>query len=219
MNLVTQVVNYNNPSSLANQFRHKRFQVFDEKVKRIGQKQLRILDVGGTELFWKNRGYHLLPNIQITLLNIFEEKPSYTNFHAHVGDATNMIEFADKSFDIVFSNSVIEHLFKFENQKLMAKEVQRVSERHFIQTPNRYFFMEPHFLLPYFQFYPQSVKLWILTETKLSRGFKYSSEDAQRRIDEITLLSKNEMKELFPNSKFYDEKVLGMIKSFTAYNF
>ena len=60
--------------------------------------------------------------------------------------------FKDKSFDAVFSNSVIEHVGTFEDQKMMANEVIRVTNFYFIQTPNLYFPIEPHFLVPFFQF-------------------------------------------------------------------
>lgn len=219
MALLTKTVNYNNPDSLVNQFRNKRFELFEGKLATVRQKEIKILDVGGTESFWINRGYHQRPNIQLTLLNIFPQKTQYANMRGHIGDATNMVEFADESFDIVFSNSVIEHLFTFDNQQRMASEVQRVSTRHFIQTPNRYFFMEPHFLMPYFQFYPKPLKLWILSQTKLARGYRYPSEDARKRLDEIKLLSKAQMLSLFPQSTLYEEKVFGLVKSFTAHNF
>ena len=68
-----------------------------------------------------------------------------------MGDATDLSPFKDKSFDIVHSNSVIEHLYNFENQKKMASEIMRVGQKHIVQTPNKYFFLEPH--LSYFPFF------------------------------------------------------------------
>jgi hypothetical protein len=100
----------------------------------------------------------------------------------------------------------------------MSQEVQRVGKYHFIQTPNKYFLIEPHFLLPLFQFLPQSLQYLVLTKTKLSRGKKWNKKFAKEYIQEIRLLSLKEMKYLFPKSKNKDEIFLGMKKSYTLHN-
>ncbi|MBC8844888.1 class I SAM-dependent methyltransferase, partial [Escherichia coli] len=73
--------------------------------------------------------------------------------------ATDLSEIDDQQFDIVFSNSVIEHLYTWENQEKMAKEVLRVGKYHFIQTPNYWFPIEPHWVFPFFQFLPKSIRI------------------------------------------------------------
>ncbi len=121
--------------------------------------------------------------------------------------------------DLVISNATIEHVGSFENQKKMAQEVIRVGKKYIIQTPNKYFFIEPHYLLPFFGYLPKPIKFWILTKTKLSRLKKWDEKFAKQYIQEIRLISEKEMKILFPNSKIYFEKFLGMNKSFTTHNF
>ncbi len=64
------------------------------------------------------------------------------------------LPFGDREFDIAFSNSVIEHVPP-ELQAAFAAEVSRVADRYFVQTPNRYFPIEPHYQLPLFQFLPR----------------------------------------------------------------
>ena len=61
-------------------------------------------------------------------------------FHALVADGC-CLPFGDKSFDIVFSNAVIEHLAA-EDQKRMAKEISRVGRSWFVTTPN-FWYREP----------------------------------------------------------------------------
>lgn len=218
MSFINNLANYNNKKSLANQFRNKRFAFFESQLKKLKNgKTINILDVGGTESFWENRGYHEKKNIKITLLNLTKFETHYPNMVSVKGDACNLSEFADNSFDLVFSNSVIEHLYTSENQKLMADEVQRVGKNYYIQTPYKYFFVEPHYLLPYFQFLPKKTKIFVLSKTKLSRGTKISHKEAKDQAEQIILLSKNKMKELFPEAKIYQEKFLGMTKSITAY--
>jgi len=216
---IDNLADYSNKNSLANKFRNKRFHFFEERMKKLNLKSIKILDVGGTQSFWMNRGYHTNPNIEITLLNLYKEKTDYSNFKGIIGNACDLSEFKNQEFDIAFSNSVIEHLSNFDNQTKMANEVQRVSKFHFVQTPNKYFFLEPHYLLPYFQFFPDDVKLFILSKTKLSRGTKMSLESAKKEVAEVKLLSTNQMKNLFPKSKMYNESFLMMTKSITAYNF
>ena len=101
----------------------------------------------------------------------------------------------------------------------MSSEIMRVGEKYIVQTPNKYFFLEPHYLLPFFQFIPNKLKYSILTKTKLSRLKKWNKKFASRYIEEIRLLSLKDMKQLFPNSKINFEKFLGMNKSFTMHNF
>ncbi len=207
-----------NKHSLGNKFREKRFSFFLEKINKI-PKPVSILDVGGKINFWENRGLAGNNDYIITIVNIEKEKSLYSNIKTKMGDATDLSQFDDKSFDIVHSNSVIEHLYNFENQKKMASEIMRVGKKHIVQTPNKYFFIEPHYLLPFFQFIPDKLKYLILTKTKLSRLKKWDKKFAKQYMKEIRLLNLKEMKELFPNSKIYFEKFLGMNKSFTMYNF
>lgn len=212
--------------SLGNWFRKRRFEFFNTIIQTIlkekgknGNLPIKILDVGGTESYWVNMSYHLNPNIQIKLVNLLDIPTEHSNIVSVKGDATNLFNFKDNEFDIVFSNSVIEHLYTYEAQKKMSLEVQRVGENHFIQTPNKYFFIEPHYFLPFFQYLPKTVQYPILTNTLLSRGRKWDKEFAKQYVNEIRLLSFSEMKSLFPESKIYKEKFLGGTKSFTAHSF
>ena len=207
-----------NKNSLGNQFREKRFSFFLKKFNII-QKPVTILDVGGKINFWENRGLAENNDYTITIVNIEKEKSLYSNIKTKMGDATDLSQFNNKSFDIAHSNSVIEHLYNFDNQKKMASEIIRVGKKHIVQTPNKKFFLEPHYLLPFFQFMPDDLKYLILTKTKLSRLKKWDENFAHQYIKEIRLINLKEMKELFPNSKIYFEKFLGMNKSFTMHNF
>ncbi len=213
-------------TSLGNKFRKKRFHFFQSAIKPLieekrisGTLPLKILDVGGTESYWVNMSYHQNQEVEIKLVNLVKFPTSHQNITSVVGDATDLSEYADQEYDIVFSNSVIEHLYNFEAQKKMSSEVQRVGKKHFIQTPNKHFFIEAHYVLPFFQYLPKKLQYPILTKTPLSRGRKWNKEFAKQYVDEIRLLSLAEMKAIFPLSQIYKEKLLGMTKSLTAHNF
>lgn len=211
----------NEPGSWGSKFRSKRFlffeQVFWSAFKNKGH--IHILDVGGTEEYWKDKSILQSSNISITLLNLTASPVNLPQLKSVAGDATDLSQFADGSFDLVFSNSVIEHLYTFENQEKMAREIQRVGHKYFVQTPNKYFFFEPHYALPFFQFMPSSLVYFVLTKTKLSRLHRWDPVQARSYVEEIRLLSLNEMKRLFPGGKVYHEKFLGMDKSFSLHNF
>ncbi len=205
-------------SSLGNRFRSKRIVDFKNRISKL-PKPLTILDVGGLESFWVNHGFANDADYRISILNLSRCPVHYDNFESLEGDATNLSGIADKQFDIVFSNSVIEHVYTKGNQIKMAVEIARVGRYFYVQTPNKHFFVEPHYLLPFFQYLPPAVKLSILTRTSLSRGRKWGIAEAKQYVAEIRLLSLKEMKDLFPGADFYFEKFFGMNKSFTAHNF
>lgn len=99
----------------------------------------------------------------------------------------------------------------------MAAEVQRVGRRYFVQTPNRRFPIEPHFLMPLFQWWPESLRAKTLTHMPLGwlpRAESY--ESALATVRSIRLLSGREVQSLFPKSRIYRERLFGLTKSFVA---
>lgn len=209
-----------NPNSLGNKFRKHRFQYFENLLQTNfeGKFPVKILDIGGMVHFWKDQDLLKSGKVEIIMLNLSAEEVQIKGLSSMAGDATDLSQFADGSFDLVFSNSVIEHLYTWENQQKMAREAMRVGKKYFIQTPNRHFFLEAHYALPFAQYLPKKLTYFLLTKTKLSRGSKWDQKDAQQYLDEIRLLTLEEMKSLFPGAKIYKEKFFGMDKSFTAHN-
>lgn len=212
-----KVNDYSNPNYIGSKFRKKRFEFFESKIRSF-QRPITILDIGGTVRFWVNEGYHLR-DVFITIINIRKEKSRYPNIRVIECDACDLSQFKDKAFDVSFSNSLIEHLYTKANQKRMADEAMRVSRCFFIQTPNRYFPIEPHFRFPLFQFLPKTLQIFLHTKTSLIHGVRHNHEHAKRIVREIRLLSKKEVLQLFPKCELYTEYFLGMQKSFIAYSF
>lgn len=209
-----------NPKSLGNKFRKQRFQYFEDLFHSNfkGKFPVRILDIGGMVHFWKDQSLLKSGKIEIILLNLSREDVQIKGLSSMAGDATDLSQFKDGNFDLVFSNSVIEHLYTWENQQKMAREAIRVGKKYFIQTPNRHFFLEAHYALPFAQYLPKKLTYFLLTKTRLSRGSKWDQKDAQQYLDEIRLLTLGEMKSLFPGAKIYKEKFFGLDKSFSAHN-
>jgi hypothetical protein len=200
--------------NLSSSFRKKRMKLFMRTFAIT--RATTILDVGGTAETWQT----ISSPAQITLVNIRlpdSLSPLPANMRYIQGDGT-ALQFYDQSFDIVFSNSVIEHLYTLENQKKFANEVARVGRSLWIQTPSRSFFFEPHYMAPMIHYLPKTI------QKKFVRYFTFwgllarpSKNYVENMVNEINLLSFKEFQSLFPSCFIHQEKFLQIAtKSFIA---
>jgi hypothetical protein len=199
--------------------RRRRFAFFLSLLANV-KRPINILDVGGTQAFWEMMGQDALGQAHITLLNLTTQPVSGSRFTSVAGDARDLSRYGDSSFDVVFSNSVIEHLGPaFSDQQKMAHEIRRVAKRYFVQTPNRYFPIEPHFLTPGFQFLPVTARAWLLSHFNLGWYDRIPDRrEAKREVESVALLSESQVRTLFPAAKIYRERIAGITKSFVAYH-
>src|SRR5690242_8516724 len=130
--------------SLSHRLRERRFRLFEQLVADL-PRPLNVIDLGGTNEYWEQRGWAGRDDVSITLVNLDAQPQRHANILPSVGDATDLRAHDDGAFHLAFSNSVIEHLFTFEQQARMAAEVQRVAHAYWVQTPNFWFPIEPHF--------------------------------------------------------------------------
>jgi hypothetical protein len=99
----------------------------------------------------------------------------------------------------------------------MAREVRRVAPAYWIQTPNFWFPMEPHFLVPGWQWLPEDVRIAILQRREVGHfGREPVREDARRVVRGSQLLTRRRMQELFPDSTLVGERYGWLVKSWTA---
>ena len=215
--MIKKISNGWQPGSLAGKLRQQRLALLC-KVIDFKKSPIKILDIGGQDSFWNALDTSILPCHHITFLNIFEQETKLPNAVSLVGDGRNMQGFADGSFDLAFSNSVIEHVGGLRDQKRMADECQRVAISYFLQTPNRYFPVEPHFLLPGFQFLPACWRA--LFHSRMNLGWWPRSPSyfaALEEVESIRLLTKSEISYLFEQGTIWEEKIFGLTKSFVVY--
>lgn len=223
MGLLTRYADNTDERSLASRMRRRRFQLFLSLLSQV-PRPLKILDVGGTRRFWNQMGFEDESGVTIVLLNnapselsAADQREGRVRFEEVVADARDLGVFADKSIDVVFSNSVIEHLPTWDDQRRMMEEVQRVGVRYFIQTPNYYFPVEPHFHVVGFQFLPLSVRASLLQRFRLGWTERVTDrKTAECVVGSVRLLKRRELEALCPGSVIYEEKLLGMTKSLIA---
>jgi hypothetical protein len=200
-------------------FRQKRMKYFINYVNTIDKVSVNILDLGGTPFFWERLGFANSKKVRITILNHFAEDCPYSNISCIVGSATDISTYPKEPFDIIFSNSTIEHLFTYENQKQMASNILGYGNKFFIQTPNYYFPLEPHFIFPFFHYLPIKFKIYLITHFSLGSYAKAKNyKSALKLIEEIKLLEPRQMRELFPGLQILFEKFLFLNKSIIAQN-
>ncbi len=214
---VRRLVDPTDPRSVASAFRRRRRVHLDEVLAGVPA-PVRILDVGGTEAYWRT----LYPDCEerpwhITLLNVGEPPAVSPPFAAVRGDARDLGRFPDGSFDVVHANSVLEHVGGLHDQRRMAAEVRRVGRHHVVQTPNRNFPLEPHFLVPLFQFLPVEVQVRLVQRFALGWYPRIPDREAARaHVRAHRLLTEAELRALFPDSTIHRERVAGLTKSLLA---
>lgn len=203
--------------SWSSRLRRKRVAQFLELIPEA-KKGLRILDVGGSEEAWHNIWDARLDNSSITLLNL-ESKGVSGRYPmtAVVGDVRDLSRFEDREFDVCFSNSLIEHLGAWTDQQRAAREMRRVAKGYFVQTPYRYFPLEPHYQVPFWAQLPLGVR--IALHQRFELGWMRMQSDyatARAEVEQIRLLTLAEMRNLFPDADLRREKIGPFVKSLIA---
>lgn len=191
----------------------------------------KIIDLGGED---GERIARIVTGLQVHSVTIadisathFEDIKSKYNYSTVLISESDNLPFKDKEFDIVFCNSVIEHVtalksniwgikddkeFKeisIRRQKKFADEIRRIGKGYFVQTPNKYFIIESHTWLP--------GVMAILPRPVFLKTLRFFNLFWPKRADpDFNLLTYKEMQELFPDADIYREKSLGFTKSLIA---
>jgi ubiquinone/menaquinone biosynthesis C-methylase UbiE len=154
----------------------------------------RLLDVGGGpgvngEFLPLYAKFEEVVVVNLHLQNLTDA--GATRIKELVADARDL-PLESQSFDWVFSNAVIEHVGNMGDQTRFANEVRRVARNgYFVACPNKMFPIEPHTLLPFYQFLPIS----------LQRKVAPFSPGYLKQYEEINLLTAAQLQRLFPEAQ------------------
>ena len=175
---------------------------------------MNIIDLGGSPKIWK----FVDTPLNIILLNLeFEEgaraqaglirqhKFTFVN-----GDAC-AVGMPSKSFDLTFSNSVIEHVGDGAQRAAFAHEARRLAPKYWVQTPAKYFPIEAHTGMPFWWYYPEGLR------QSLKAKWKPRLPAWTEMIEGTTLLEREEIQRIFPEATLMRERSFGFVKSYIAY--
>ncbi len=190
-----------NPDAMIVRLRRRRVEFFLNAVQPSPND--RILDVGcstghGLEVFTNGR-------LRVTGLDLSLPTANRQLFQSFVVADGCTLPFRDRAFDVVFCNGVIEHVGSWDAQRRLASEIMRVADRFFLCTNNRYFPVEPHYLMPFFQFLPDSVQRRVVRTVAIAlpRGY----------WEPVRLLGRTQLARLFPGCRVYPERLGGLVFS------
>ncbi|MBI2283786.1 MAG: methyltransferase domain-containing protein [Bacteroidetes bacterium] len=199
--------------------RKKRFALLETQIEALIARKgkIKILDIGGEKRYWENIGWQN-PNCTIYLLNLdmadnAENSPGFVTVK---GNALSL-PYQAGDFDLIFSNSVIEHVGSYGNQELFAAEVKRVCDHYIIQTPSFWFPLEPHSLLPFFQFIPHALRAYLIMWFHINYFPKASNYRDALQVSRSTIMfTKKRFQKLFPDAECQVERLFGLPKSYTV---
>jgi hypothetical protein len=206
-----RLTNPDDPRSLSARARARRWAELMRRFPALAS--MRVLDLGGLPDFWRKSAVR---PAHVTTVNLLPAEAGEPWVDHVVGDACAPEGLSGKEFDLVVSNSLLEHVGGYARRRQLADVIHGYAERHWVQTPYRYFPIEPHWAFPGLQFLPvparaAAVRRWPFGHAAI--GGRAESTDAVLATE---LLSLTEMRLLFPDSDIWHEKAAGLTKSLVA---
>ena len=177
--------------------REKIYKNFNKKISNFKLVN-KILDIGTSPVDNEYQNYliHKYPYKKkitcISNVKLNKIKQRYPEIKTLQCDGRE-IPLKNNSFDIVISNATIEHVGNKRNQTKFIKEAVRLSKKLvFISTPNRYFPIDFHTLIPLIHWFPKKIHRFILKKI----GLDFFSKESN-----LNLLSDNELRNICENLK------------------
>ncbi|GGM68830.1 hypothetical protein GCM10012275_44100 [Longimycelium tulufanense] len=201
----------NNPRSLSARARAKRWREFISRFPDLSA--MRVLDLGGLPSFWRTVPQH---PAQVVTVNIADAEVTAPWLRHVVDDACAPNSLRGERFDLVVSNSLLEHVGGYARRRALASVIHEYADLHWVQTPYRFFPIEPHWAFPGMQFLPVRLQTVAARHWPLSHGKAPDHHNAVDAVLGTELLSLTEMRLLFPKSTIWHERVLGLTKSLVA---
>jgi hypothetical protein len=176
--------------------------------------EMRVIDLGGTAAFWRSA---VARPAFLVLLNLVGQPAPWDGVRAVEGDAcAPPPALAHDRFDLVFSNSVIGHVGGHRARTEFAASVHTMAGHHWVQTPYRYFPIDPCFVFPWRPLLPLRVQAAVARRWRMGHRKAGSHHDAVEFSLGVELLSETELAHYFPASEIWRERLGGLTKSIVA---
>jgi len=221
--LAEQTFDYRPSGSWAARFRERRIGVLLELVDAAYAERgkVELLDLGGRRDYWSivPDSYLDERDVHVTLINLPGDHASVSGgrFTFVPGDACDLREFDDRSFDVVHSNSVVEHVGDWSRMTAYAGEVARLADRYYVQAPNFWFPVEPHAMTPFLHWLPKPLRVRLVMRFDLGHWRRQPDvASAMRRVESARLPSGPMFAALFPDAEIRPERLGPLNKSWIA---
>ena len=206
--------------------RGRRLRLFNQFMSGVTG-PVRLLDLGGTVRFWEDWGLAEQPMLDVTLVNNHdldkkhEDDPiTLPNIRRLRADVLTLTAADFSQYDVIFSNSLIEHLPGRHLQQQLAQAIIDSGRPDFLQTPNKRSPVDPHFPRPYVPFfaaYPRALQARLLTWSALGSGSAAPSyEAALARLSNYYPMTVRDVRRMFPRAQVVVERPLGVPMSIIA---
>jgi len=208
--VVTRLIDPDRAGSLTHHCRTARNEELKRRFPDLAE--MRVLDLGGTVVSWRVLG--LRPQ-SVTVVNLDDGQSPDESWIEFVRADACAGGFG--KYDLVFSNSLMEHLGGHARRQMFADVVQESAPAWWVQTPYRYFPIEPHWVFPGFQFLPFRARVFICQHWRtLHAAGQPDYTAAAEMVASVELISATEMRTYFPTGEIWFERVAGMPKSLVA---
>jgi len=177
--------------------------------------EMSVLDLGGRVDTWQRAPVRANHVHVVNLEPLPTELPPWAEVDQ--ADACALPDsIAKRRYDLVFSNSVIEHVGGHERRQRFAEAVRGLGDCYWVQTPYRYFPIEPHWIAPGMQFLPVAVRSRLAYRWPLTHTRAHDRADALESVLWTELLDRTQLRHYFPDATLRAERVLGLTKSLIA---
>lgn len=195
---------------VSGQSRLRRWTEFQTRFPDFGE--MNVLDLGGTTAFWEAAP---VEPAMVTMFNLTQQACTQRWMrYSHIDVCASFMR--PTSYDLVLSNSVIGHVGGHAQREQFAYNVHRCGDRHWIQTPYRYFPLDAFHLFPGLMSLPVALRAQVSLHWPFGTRQALSHKEAVDLVLGVEFLSKTEMRHYFPRSELWSEKMAGFTKSLVA---
>lgn len=180
-----------------------RLKIFN-KIKVHCKKKYKIIDIGTAPVLSRHENFflnHYKYKNNITCFsnqNLSILKKKFANLKTIQGDGRDT-KLPSNSFDLVISNATLEHVGNFKKQCKFINELYRIAKKKcIIVTPNRYYPIDTHTMIPFIHWLPKQI------HRKILKFLKYNFLSKEKNLN---LISAKDLKKICKLNNIYNYKI------------